>query len=906
MVPRANLTVTDKTVVCEKHFAPGLIIRVDSVTRADGSILNVPRKIPKLVPTAYPSVFPNVPSYLSEEPAIKRKAPESRRAEIDARDEQRFEKWICADKISCFDELSDKLGGYLEKDYSDWTVSRTDVYICLYRIDLVDVPRITVSLRIDRSMHVDAFKGEQQLDVSSLEGILGSDCVLMYWSQLSTLLSQFSAMVTPGSDLSISVTVACIQKLFDNLYRKLNDSDEYNTDASCQLRFLSEQFSLLFATRRRYSADMLMFAFRLLCVSRSAFGFIRDKALILPHASYLRKLSSVFSVTGELNEDGHVAYLRDKASILPEHERHVILMLDEIHVNPKITYKGGCFVGMASNSPIDEATNVQAFMICSLLSSNKDVAALIPVKSMNAAYLKECTFKVISMLENCGYLVICLISDNNRVNRNMFTALSDGELKPWIPHPCNSLRKLFFLFDSVHLLKCIRNNWLGQSDTENTFTFPDFTTGSICRASLSHVRQLYDSEKDSIVKMAPGLNRKALFPSNLERQNVKLALKIFDEKLIVALDHFGQHTGKDVSGTRSFVSIILKLWKILNVKSVDKGYRKRDTDSNPIHESSDGRVLFLNDVFNWLCKWESLNQKPREGRLSNETLVALKHTVSCFNQLIPYLLETLHLSYVLTGKFQTDCLEARFGKYRKMSGTNYHISVQEIRESEKKLKLMSLLHVVSAAHNKISLTDFITQCSDSVSPMSRDDIMKLDLIECLYMCDDIDVNDAQRNALIFIAGYVGFKMCSSKLHCDLCKWELITDHTLQLDMSPDHCQYLIDLDRGGLKWPTDLLVEAVTQMFSVFQAILSKEFEPKFLGLTNQKSVLLCLFNERLKTSGVLEGECVCGLDISELLKPASSIVANVFLNNYSKRACDRRAASKDMCKRKMSTLTKK
>ena len=53
--------------------------------------------------------------------------------------------------------------------------------------------------------------------------------------------------------------------------------------------------------------------------------------------------------------------------------------------------------------------------------------------------------------------------------------------------------------------------------------------------------------------------------------------------------------------------------------------------------------------------------------------------------LIPYLLNDLKLNYVLTGKFQIDCLEAKFGMYRRISGANYHVSVQEIKESEKKI-----------------------------------------------------------------------------------------------------------------------------------------------------------------------------------------------------------------------------
>jgi hypothetical protein len=101
---------------------------------------------------------------------------------------------------------------------------------------------------------------------------------------------------------------------------------------------------------------------------------------------------------------------------------------------------------------------------------------------------------MIEVLEKCGYFVFCLISDNNRVNRNMFTELCGGALIPYIKHPSADDRKLFFLFHYVHLLKCIRNSWLSQSDV-----LLNFTENGTCRASLSLLRQLYDSEKDCIV-----------------------------------------------------------------------------------------------------------------------------------------------------------------------------------------------------------------------------------------------------------------------------------------------------------------------------------------------------------------------------------------------------------------------
>jgi hypothetical protein len=69
-------------------------------------------------------------------------------------------------------------------------------------------------------------------------------------------------------------------------------------------------------------------------------------------------------------------------------------------------------------------------------------------------------------------------------------------------------------------------------------------------------------------------------------------------------------------------------------------------------------LLFLDKVHDWLCKWEGLHQKARSVCLTNETFAALKHTVKTFMELVPYLLTSLGLYFVLTGKFQTDCLEA--------------------------------------------------------------------------------------------------------------------------------------------------------------------------------------------------------------------------------------------------------
>jgi hypothetical protein len=65
---------------------------------------------------------------------------------------------------------------------------------------------------------------------------------------------------------------------------------------------------------------------------------------------------------------------------------------------------------------------------------------------------------------------------------------------------------------------------------------------------------------------------------------------------------------------------------------------------------------------------------------------------------------------VLLGQFQTDVLERRFDQYRKLSGCNYNVSVKQIIDSEKKLKVTSLLRLNST---KIHIKEIIMEINNS-------------------------------------------------------------------------------------------------------------------------------------------------------------------------------------------------
>ncbi|GFX25159.1 uncharacterized protein TNCV_2753341 [Trichonephila clavipes] len=121
----------------------------------------------------------------------------------------------------------------------------------------------------------------------------------------------------------------------------------------------------------------------------------------------------------------------------------------------------------------------------------------------------------------------------------------------------------------------------------------------------------------------------------------------------------------------------------------------------------------------WLDCWKNLKQNKREGCLSEETFFALRHKVNTIPELIKYLLTEQNFKYVLTGKFQTDSLEPRFGQYRQMSGANYHVTVQEILQAEKKLRIKSVLSLHSDKYAG-RLIPIVSNCPN--------EIVKLDLL----------------------------------------------------------------------------------------------------------------------------------------------------------------------------------
>ena len=163
-------------------------------------------------------------------------------------------------------------------------------------------------------------------------------------------------------------------------------------------------------------------------------------------------------------------------------------------------------------------------MIRSLLSSFQDVVHILPSGTLKAEELHAYIKKVIVGLEKIGFVVIELVTD---YKKSVSFSTDPPKVNFLYQHPVNSERPLFFIIDSVHLIKCIGNNGLKQRNLDQCMHYPKFENCFdtrklillvIQKASFAAIKKLHEIENGQIVKYGYGLTIKAMCPTNLERK----------------------------------------------------------------------------------------------------------------------------------------------------------------------------------------------------------------------------------------------------------------------------------------------------------------------------------------------------------------------------------------------------
>ena len=426
-------------------------------------------------------------------------------------------------------------------------------------------------------------------------------------------------------------------KVANELEESQNNSIPVDTERSKKIKFLTRQLQLL-VSHRFTVAD---YCFSVEHYPSCRYEQMREY-LVLPHQRRIREIIS--------NTDMQRVLKDLFVKLTNPQQRFCFFLVDEVKIRPSTAYSGGVLNGMARNDPSSKASSVLAIMAKFLHGGPSVMLKVVPVHKLTAEYQFCLVKETTGMVEAAGGLVIGSITDNHKINQKYCTLFNRKSLCEAV-HPLNNERPWFLLFDTVHLLKCIRNNWISESSKMISFDGESV-------ASFSDVQALYEEEKNNILK-ATRLTSTSVYPNRLQLQNVQHVLRVFNEKVVASLKI------KNQLKTAAFINQVLQWWKLVNVKS--KGEAKRFND--PARQVQQPTSVSIQQYTELFQRVESGHGKTRVKCLTHDTKKALVQTMQGLCAVCTYLFDA-GFQYVLLGSIQSDRIEGEFSVYRQATGAN--------------------------------------------------------------------------------------------------------------------------------------------------------------------------------------------------------------------------------------------
>ena len=238
-----------------------------------------------------------------------------------------------------------------------------------------------------------------------------------------------------------------------------------------------------------------------------------------------------------------------------------------------------------------------------------------------------------------------------------------------------------------------------------------------------------------------------------------------------------------------------------------------------------------------------------------------------------------------------------------MCGTNYLVTVKEVLQAEKKLKVKSLLKLYSRAQGVVKVKDFLEEFSDPCKEKCDSQF----LVTFPYAKITTKVSDDALSSLLYTSGYVARK-AMSHTDCNECKDLFGNKHnTMDLQVDPEHLVYTEILDRGGPIYPSNLLFKVLQVAYNIFNLCVASDLEGSFLRVKDQRYTLIGVIEQHLSNNddfiGIYYTCDECDVTYFTRLLRALMCFSNICLNNYSKNMSDSTSSSKKQSQKKTAKL---
>jgi hypothetical protein len=296
-----------------------------------------------------------------------------------------------------------------------------------------------------------------------------------------------------------------------------------------------------------------------------SYEYIRKSGMVLlPSPKTLRRYTG--SSTADVGlTDLAVKALKAKKEELEQEIKWILgkkvhIVVDEVAIKPDECYLPNVdkFVGHVDMAGVVQpkevgklANKLLTFAINGLSHSFCIIVGYFLVANLTAEELCQLSKHMIKEVESVGYSIEGMVADNASINTKMFKMLNPGgKLSHVIDHPNSGERKFFVSFDSSHIIKNLRNQFIDRPLKRNGKDI-----------SFHFITRLHEKQKRKLLQPVRKLTQRHLEPTKIERQNVQRALDIFSRPMASALESYRRLKVSGFLGSEETISFLLKIIK---------------------------------------------------------------------------------------------------------------------------------------------------------------------------------------------------------------------------------------------------------------------------------------------------------------------------------------------------------
>lgn len=520
---------------------------------------------------------------------------------------------------------------------------------------------------------------------------------------------------------------------------------------------------------RRYTTEFKQFALTIYFLGRKVYRHLQE-TLFLPSETTLWRITSQWHIYSGLN-DFIFKTIALKISNLEPVAKQCIICIDEMSIKTHLFYnRSKDYVigfhqnnGYRSYNPANCALVLMARGI--RYKWKQPLAFYFIYNSCKVQYLQPIVFQIITKCKSIGLDVRGIVSDQGS---NFLAFSKELGVIPERPFFYIDNCKIYYLFDTPHLLKSTRNNF---------FKYNFLIEG--CETNCKYVRKLYEHDKTRFNRMVPKLTDAHLNPSAFQKMRVNLAAQVLSYSVATSLETLISVgiLPQDAMATSKFIRNLDTLFDILNSASLSAPKLL-----NRAFFGTDKQVSHLNTMFELFRNMQVIEQK-RDGTKVDVTskIKFLKGWQITINSLLGMFNDIkINTKFICTRNLNQDSLENMFGTIRAQEGNATNPTPVQFQNAFRKIFCLNFFKHVENANCiddlntlliKFDFSD-VGKIHDLTLDLTESDIDKApkifnDMLNIRFE-DYTNLDLSESNALSWVAGYL-LKKCIEKHSCDICE-----------------------------------------------------------------------------------------------------------------------------------------